>query len=94
MSRSTSLRSNSRRSLWHRIKSALIANVPKDIAICEFDCSKNQCTYGEWATCQRRIDLTALSDSGNRYVSSIEAERPLLRTQGRKPGTETGRDSH
>jgi len=61
MSKSTSERSNSRPSLWNRLTSLLIADVPEDIAICEFDCSKNQCTYGEWATCQRRIHLQALS---------------------------------
>jgi len=60
MSISTSKRSSSRASLWHRLKSLLIAEVPKDVAICEFDCPKNQCTYGEWATCQRRIQLEAL----------------------------------
>ncbi|MGO9924082.1 MAG: hypothetical protein ACLQIB_56475 [Isosphaeraceae bacterium] len=62
MSRSTSQPSRSRPSLWQRFKSLLIADVPEDIAICEFDCSKNQCTYGEWATCQRRINLQALSN--------------------------------
>jgi len=61
MSRSLSSRSNSRPSLWDRLKSLLIADVPEDLAICEFDCRKNQCTYGEWATCHRRIDLQALS---------------------------------
>ncbi len=61
MSRSTATRSNSRPSLWCRLKSLLIADVPEDIAICEFDCRKSQCTYGEWATCQRRINLQALS---------------------------------
>lgn len=60
MSRSTATRSNSRPSLWCRLKSLLIADVPEDIAICEFDCRKSQCTYGEWATCQRRINLQAL----------------------------------
>jgi len=60
MSISTSKRSNSRPGLWYRLKSLLIADVPEDIAICEFDCSKNQCTHGEWATCQRRIQLQTL----------------------------------
>ncbi len=60
MSISTSNRSSSRASLWHRLKSLVIAEVPEDVAICEFDCSKNQCTQGEWATCQRRIQLEAL----------------------------------
>jgi len=53
-------RSDSRPSLWHRLKRLVITEAPEDIAICEFDCSRNQCTHGEWATCQRRIELQAL----------------------------------
>ena len=60
MSTSASQRSNPLAGLWRRLQSWLIAEVPEDIAICEFDCSKNQCTYGEWATCQRRIQIQAL----------------------------------
>jgi hypothetical protein len=60
MSTPTSKRSDSRISLWQRLKNLVIEDVPEDLAICEFDCPKNQCTYGEWATCQRRIQLTAL----------------------------------
>ena len=60
MSTSSSNRSDSRTSLWQRLKNMLIADVPEDLAICEFDCPKYQCTHGEWATCQRRIQLTAL----------------------------------
>ncbi len=60
MSGSTPSRSSSRPSLWHRLKSMLISEVPREIAICELDCPMNQCTHGEWATCQRRIQLEAL----------------------------------
>ena len=54
MSTSASQRPNPVAGLWRRLKTMLIADVPEDLAICEFDCSKNQCSYGEWATCQRR----------------------------------------
>ncbi len=43
--------------LWRRLKSMLIADVPDDLAICEFECSKINCRQGEWATCERRIQL-------------------------------------
>jgi hypothetical protein len=33
----------------------MIQEVPGDIALCEFDCRKQQCTIKEWATCERRI---------------------------------------
>jgi hypothetical protein len=52
-------RPDSRASLWDRLKAMLVQAVPEDIAICEFDCRKTQCTYGEWATCQRRIQYQA-----------------------------------
>jgi hypothetical protein len=60
MSTPTSNRSDSPKSLWNRLKGLLIGDAPEDVAVCEFDCRKNQCTYGEWATCERRIKLTAL----------------------------------
>ncbi len=60
MSGSTPSRSSSRTSLSHRLKSMLFSEVPRESAICEFDCPRNQCTHGEWATCQRRIQLEAL----------------------------------
>jgi hypothetical protein len=64
MSTPTSHRSDTRTSFWNRVKSLLIGAVPEDVAICEFDCRKNQCTYGEWATCDRRIALTSLCREG------------------------------
>jgi len=37
----------------------LVEAAPEDIAICEFDCRKRQCTQGEWETCERRISKGA-----------------------------------
>lgn len=45
--------------LWHWIKDQIVQNVPKDIALCEFDCRKEQCTMEEWETCERRLDKAA-----------------------------------
>ncbi len=42
--------------LWRWIKDQIVRDVPKDIAPCEFDCRKEQCTMGEWETCERRLD--------------------------------------
>ena len=41
--------------LWLRIKGQFIQAVPKDIAVCEFDCRKPQCFQGEWETCEKRL---------------------------------------
>lgn len=41
--------------IWGRLKGVVVAEVPADCAICEFDCCQNQCAHGEWATCMRRL---------------------------------------
>lgn len=45
--------------LWARfipwIKDQWVREVPDEIAVCEFDCRKNQCLEGEWLSCERRI---------------------------------------
>ncbi len=64
MSAFTSSRSvpRSGATLWQRLKNLFIAEVPQDIAICEFNCARTQCTHGQWETCQRRIDLTSADE--------------------------------
>lgn len=42
------------RGSWQWLKNQLAGDVPDDIALCEFDCPREQCTEGEWATCERR----------------------------------------
>jgi hypothetical protein len=41
--------------LFQRIKDAFVRDVPPEMALCEFDCPKNQCLEGEWASCERRL---------------------------------------
>jgi hypothetical protein len=43
------------RRLWRRLSNELVQDVPEEIALCEFDCRKLQCTYEEWASCPRRL---------------------------------------
>jgi len=40
---------------WRWIKNQIIQDVPKESALCEFDCRKGQCTIKEWETCERRL---------------------------------------
>ena len=40
---------------WRRLGQQFGADVPLDIALCEYDCRKPQCLQGEWADCQRRL---------------------------------------
>lgn len=46
-------------SLWRWVKGQWVAEVPDDIAVCEFDCRKSQCFFDEWACCGRRISKSA-----------------------------------
>jgi hypothetical protein len=45
--------------LWERLLGQWVAPVPAEIAVCEFDCRKNQCLHGEWASCERRVSKAA-----------------------------------
>lgn len=33
-----------------------VAEVPEEIAACEFDCSKTECLFGDWLQCERRLE--------------------------------------
>ncbi len=33
-----------------------VAEVPEEVAVCEFDCSKTQCLLGDWMQCERRLE--------------------------------------
>ena len=41
--------------LWRWIKNRIVQDVPEEVALCEFECHKQQCTEREWQTCARRI---------------------------------------
>ena len=32
-----------------------VTEVPEEIALCEFDCSKTECLQEDWANCTRRL---------------------------------------
>ena len=40
---------------WRFLMNQLIQDVPKSIAICEFDCREPDCTAERWLTCERRL---------------------------------------
>jgi hypothetical protein len=77
MSTPTSERPDSRGSLWVRLKTMLAQDVPEAIAICEFDCRKNQCRHCEWATCQRRIQYQAQCRAGLAQAAQERSENSL-----------------
>lgn len=48
-----------RKQLLQRLKDQIVQEVPEADALCEFDCRKQQCKEGEWATCERRLHKAA-----------------------------------
>lgn len=72
--------------MWDRLKRLWVGDVPEDVALCEFDCRKEQCHYDEWASCERRLTKAAgelMPASAHRIVS----EQPPS-TQEAPPGSE------
>ncbi len=57
--------------LGHWAKEQSVAEVPADLALCEFDCRKSQCSRDEWVSCERRISKAA----GELMPSVIQQER-------------------
>jgi hypothetical protein len=41
---------------WSWISNQIVQEVPKDSALCNSDCRKDQCTTGEWTNCERRLN--------------------------------------
>ena len=36
-----------------------VAEVPDDIAVCEFECSRAECRLGDWQCCEQRLQASA-----------------------------------
>jgi hypothetical protein len=45
--------------LWRQLKSVWAEPVPTDVALCEFDCRKQQCQFDDWEACTRRLSNAA-----------------------------------
>jgi hypothetical protein len=48
-----------RQKLWQWLKDQITQEVPASDGLCEYDCRKQQCSEGEWANCERRIQRAA-----------------------------------
>ena len=46
---------------WRFLIEQLIQDVPESIAVCEFDCRRNDCTAEEWVSCERRLEAVRRS---------------------------------
>ena len=41
------------------LRNQIVAEVPADLAVCEFECRKTECSSDEWTCCERRISRGA-----------------------------------
>jgi len=41
------------------MKNQIALDVPESVGLCEYDCRKQQCAEGQWASCERRIQRAA-----------------------------------
>ena len=41
--------------LCHWLRKQIVAEVPADLAVCEFECHKTQCFSDEWVCCEWRL---------------------------------------
>jgi hypothetical protein len=48
------------RRLWNWTTKGWVAEVPEDIACCEFDCRVLHCGQRQWATCKHRLHHMAV----------------------------------
>jgi hypothetical protein len=44
---------------WQWFKNQIVADVPPETAVCEFDCRKQECKQDDWAKCERRLSHAA-----------------------------------
>jgi hypothetical protein len=44
---------------WQWFKNQIVADVPPETAVCEFDCRKQECKQEDWANCERRLSHAA-----------------------------------
>jgi hypothetical protein len=57
-----------------------VQDVPDELALCEFDCRRAQCTSDEWATCERRINRAAGELLPSRSVTPLRDGQGTERT--------------
>ena len=59
--------------LCYWLRNQIVAEVPADLAVCEFECRKIECSSDEWICCERRTSRAA----GEPRLSVLGPERSL-----------------
>jgi len=60
------------------LKAEWVAEVPDDLAVCEFECRKSRCSLDDWAQCVHRVSSArnelvrlrqSVGDANHRHVT-------------------------
>lgn len=62
---------------WERIKAEIVQEVPDEIAFCEFECHKEQCTRAECQACPMRLAWAAKRGVALRKASATASAGPV-----------------
>jgi hypothetical protein len=71
------------RRLWNRVLPSIVQEVPDELAVCEFMCSKPHCHLSDWDTCTLRRAVQNGDLAGDASDLSVR-ERVLLINVGRR----------
>lgn len=71
--------------LCHWLRNQIVAEVPADLAVCEFECRKTECFSDEWVCCERRLSREAREHMP--LVSQREGSDQSSETEGEFVGT-------
>jgi hypothetical protein len=50
--------------LRERLLQAIVQPVPDGLALCEFECTKTECSADEWRHCKRRLEALKQCSGG------------------------------
>ncbi len=65
------------RELCRWLKAQWVAEVPDDLAICEFECRETECSFDGWANCWRRISETPKGPGRQRHSANGFCQRQV-----------------
>lgn len=72
---------------WERIKAEMVQEVPDEIAFCEFECPKEQCTGEECQACPMRLAWAARKLMAARRARAAGCVGPVISHELERSGS-------
>ena len=64
------------RLLWEKLRNLFSAEIPSDIAACEFDCQEVECLTNDFLSCPRRLQKAEALKKLSEAESKINSKSP------------------